>query len=814
MSPQRNTGAGAEAELPEYAGHYRLRERLGSGGMGEVHLARSTSGMKVAVKIVHARFARDPEFRGRFRQEVAAARRVSGAFTAPVVDADPEAERPWMATLFIPGSTLAEQVKRNGSLNSGELRRLMAGLAEALRDIHRVGVVHRDLKPSNVLLADDGPKVIDFGISRPKDSELRTETGKLIGTPPFMAPEQFRRPREVGPAADVFALGSVMVHAATGRGPFDSDSPYVVAYQVVHDEPDLTGVPDNLAPLVSRCLAKEPEERPTPDELMRELRSVAASYDTQSFLNQSFIPSQRALGDGWTDRADVEAGDSLGIGPTDPADVRTTDVGTTDPAGFVDLGEPVRPGEPVGPAVSGVTGVSAATGASVEPSAALGEPERSEVSEETSGGASAQVDGAGRAPGGRAGAWARGRGGRRRGRVALAAGAMAVVLVGGALGAAMLSDGGDSDRDTRGDAAGSPSASPPFRPWSTRPAKAAPGAGSGAGTGGMPLCATGAKRVLCAQPGLVSALDAGDGHVLWRHALADGDRPAEAPALAGGAALVVTHAGRLVEALAPATGAPRWQRGLSGYVSWRVAGGTLLLTAADGTVTGVAAATGGTLWSHRIPGVSEPYFASFPGDPLAYASGVTDDGHTRITAVDPATGEVRWKARLDGALDLVGTAAGSAVLLSRGGGDGTVDAVVRYDPAGRAARRVRLDVTMQEAQATVHGDRVYLLGFDGTLTAVDTAAGRKVWSLQSAVSRGSAPAADGGHVYFSAADGRLLAVGAADGRLLGQTALRLGAHSDRVVATLPAPQAAGDRVYAGAPDGTVFAVDGRDPARW
>ncbi|NNN35596.1 PQQ-binding-like beta-propeller repeat protein [Streptomyces sp. S3(2020)] len=289
MAPQHDTGAGAEAELPEYAGHYKLESRLGSGGMGVVHRAQSGSGMTLAVKIVHAEFAKDPEFRGRFRQEIAAARRVSGAFTAPVVDADPDAERPWMATLFIPGPTLADEVKRNGPMAAGQLRRLMAGLAEALRDIHRVGVVHRDLKPSNVLLAEDGPKVIDFGISRPKDSELRTETGKLIGTPPFMAPEQFRRPREVGPAADIFALGSVLVHAATGRGPFDSDSPYVVAYQVVHDEPDLTGVPANLAPLIVRCLAKEPEDRPTPDELMRELRSVAASYDTQAF-----IPAQRA----------------------------------------------------------------------------------------------------------------------------------------------------------------------------------------------------------------------------------------------------------------------------------------------------------------------------------------------------------------------------------------------------------------------------------------------------------------------------------------------------------------------------------------
>ncbi|MFD7712187.1 serine/threonine-protein kinase [Streptomyces sp. NPDC059786] len=299
MAPQRDTGTDAEAELPRYAGHYRLEERLGSGGMGVVHLARSGSGLRLAVKVVHAEFAKDPEFRGRFRQEIAAARRVSGAFTAPVVDADADGERPWMATLYIPGPTLAEHVKRNGPMPPGQLRRLMAGLAEALRDIHRVGVVHRDLKPSNVLLAEDGPKVIDFGISRPSDSELRTETGKLIGTPPFMAPEQFRRPRQVGPAADIFALGSVMVHAATGRGPFDSDSPYIVAYQVVHDEADLTGVPENLAPLVTRCLAKEPEDRPTPDELMRELRSVAASYDTQAF-----IPAQR----------DVLSGDGGGSG--------------------------------------------------------------------------------------------------------------------------------------------------------------------------------------------------------------------------------------------------------------------------------------------------------------------------------------------------------------------------------------------------------------------------------------------------------------------------------------------------------------------
>ncbi|MFF3216131.1 PQQ-binding-like beta-propeller repeat protein [Streptomyces sp. NPDC002886] len=277
------------AGFPEYAGQYRLESVLGSGGMGVVHLATSESGLKLAVKIVHPQHAVDPEFRARFRQEVAAARRVSGAFTAPVVDADPDAERPWMATLFIDSPTLSERV-RDRVLEPKELTRLAAGLAEALRDIHRAGVVHRDLKPSNVLMAPDGVRVIDFGISRPADSDLRTETGKLIGTPPFMAPEQFQRPREVGTAADVFALGAVLVYAATGRGPFDSDSHYLVAYQVVHSEPDLTGLPERLVPLVAQCLAKDPADRPSADALIVALRALAYPTDQDT---QAFVPRQR-----------------------------------------------------------------------------------------------------------------------------------------------------------------------------------------------------------------------------------------------------------------------------------------------------------------------------------------------------------------------------------------------------------------------------------------------------------------------------------------------------------------------------------------
>ena len=184
---------------PEEIGGYRLEARLGSGGMGVVYLACSASGRRLALKLVHQQYADDEEFRVRFRQEMAAARRVSGAFTAAVVDGDPEAERPWMATSYIEGRTLAQEGDLHGPLPWRELHRMAIGLVEALRDIHRVGVVHRDLKPSNVVLSPEGPRVIDFGISRAADNQTLTMTGRVMGTPPFMSPEQLRTPRDVGP---------------------------------------------------------------------------------------------------------------------------------------------------------------------------------------------------------------------------------------------------------------------------------------------------------------------------------------------------------------------------------------------------------------------------------------------------------------------------------------------------------------------------------------------------------------------------------------------------------------------------------------
>ncbi|MDQ0992296.1 serine/threonine-protein kinase [Streptomyces sp. V3I7] len=696
MATQGNVGAGAEAELPEYAGHYQLESRLGSGGMGVVHLARSASGMKLAVKIVHAQFARDPEFRGRFRQEVAAARRVSGAFTAPAVDADPDAELPWMATQFIPGPTLSDHVKQSGPLATEQVRRLMAGLAEALRDIHRVGVVHRDLKPSNVLLAEDGPKVIDFGISRPKDSELRTETGKLIGTPPFMAPEQFRRPRDVGPAADVFALGSVIVHAATGCGPFDSDSPYVVAYQVVHDEPDLTGVPESIAPLVRRCLTKEPEDRPTPAELVRELRSASASLDTQPF-----IPAQRTY-DG-----------------TEP-----------------------------------------------EPRAKPAER--------------AAVPGRGR-------------------RVLLVTGALGAVAAGVVASAHWLNGGGPSPKSTtpRITAAA-------FDAWRATPVTE--------GTG-VSRCAYGAGELLCSRSETAFALDPADGEVRWRRHITKA-RWSRPPVLSGGLVQLVTDEGRHVEAVDPASGATRWQQDLPAHSGLKYAGGTLLLVRPDGTITGVDSASGDTKWQVRTNHAAAQ-LAFLPGSPLAYATSTSADGNsTRVTALDPATGAMRWDARLRGALKPVGAHDGDLFFLRTDPVYGATTAVVRYAPRSRTSREVRLPARREGAEATVHGSVVYLLDAGGALDALDTDAGKRIWHLETSVSRGSAPIADDRHVYFGAGDGRLLAVDARTGRIAGQTPPHPAARPGGVVAALPTPIRTATHLYATTPDGTVFAVDARDPSAW
>ncbi|MEU5718971.1 serine/threonine-protein kinase [Streptomyces sp. NPDC020403] len=271
---------------PRHIGNYRLLGRLGAGGMGQVFLARSGRGRTVAIKLVRPDLAQQQQFRDRFRAEVRAARQVGGAWTAPVLDADIDAPVPWVATGYVAGPALDRIVSGHpgapagasgeyGPLPERSVRVLGAGLASALQDIHRAGLIHRDLKPSNVLLTIDGPRVIDFGIARALDTAADggpTRTGALIGSPGFMAPEQVRGER-VTTACDVFCLGAVLAYAATGRLPFGSQDSgaHALMFRIAQEDPDLTGVPGGLVGLIRDCLAKDPAARPTTDAVLERL---------------------------------------------------------------------------------------------------------------------------------------------------------------------------------------------------------------------------------------------------------------------------------------------------------------------------------------------------------------------------------------------------------------------------------------------------------------------------------------------------------------------------------------------------------------
>ena len=248
---------------PEQVGGYVLVGRLGAGAMGRVYLGRSAAGRLVAVKTIKVELAEEPDFRTRFGQEVAAARRVSGAFTAAVVAADPDADVPWLATAYVPAPSLSTLVRTCGPLPVPAVRWLAAGCAEALESIHGAGLVHRDLKPSNVLVSLDGPRVIDFGVARAAERIQLTVTRGAVGTPAYMAPEQARDTRQATMASDVFSLGGTMLFAATGHAPYQGETVMDVLVRLATETPDLTGLPGDLAEIVMACLQRDPRRRPS-----------------------------------------------------------------------------------------------------------------------------------------------------------------------------------------------------------------------------------------------------------------------------------------------------------------------------------------------------------------------------------------------------------------------------------------------------------------------------------------------------------------------------------------------------------------------
>jgi hypothetical protein len=252
---------------PAAIGGYRLEARLGAGGMGRVYLAFTPAGRPVALKVVRSDLGDDQDFRLRFEQEIQAARRVRGLYTAELIDADPAATPPWLVTAYVPGPSVEDVIDRDGPMPEAMVFRLVAGVAEALQAIHAAGVIHRDLKPSNVLLAQDGPRVIDFGIARALAASPTTRTGATMGSPDYMSPEQILN-RPVTPAIDVFALGSLAAFAAVGRLPFGRGHITEVAHRVVQEPPDLAGCPAGLVTLIEACLQKDPRARPAPSQII------------------------------------------------------------------------------------------------------------------------------------------------------------------------------------------------------------------------------------------------------------------------------------------------------------------------------------------------------------------------------------------------------------------------------------------------------------------------------------------------------------------------------------------------------------------
>ncbi|WP_055528510.1 serine/threonine-protein kinase [Streptomyces graminilatus] len=455
---------------PAVVGPYRLLGRLGSGGMGRVYLGRSTGGRTVAVKIVHPHFALDEEFRTRFRREVEAARRVGGAWTAPVLDADPEAPVPWVATAYAAGPSLTAAIMDDGPLPLDSVRALGAGLAEALTAVHALNLVHRDVKPSNVLLTLDGPLLIDFGIARATDGTASlTSTGVSVGSPGYMSPEQILGKPVTG-AADVFSLGAVLAYAATGRSPFRGDSSAALLYKVVHEEPQLDGLGGDLRELVEGCLAKDSAARPAPGEVARRLAPEGAA---------------RLVAGGWLPGAVVERVSrsavallNLEVAQTQPQTQAQAQEGTfSGPVGFSTPAVGVGGGEFGPPPVMPGEGLSAVPGprdAEPEPEVPDGKPGKVSVSVAAT---SAPVAG--------------GRGRKLSCTVALAvAGAMAAVTVGSAYVFDLLPGGGiegDAGKASGADSARSstPTPTPTPTPMPTPSASSeseVPGSASGSMT--------------------------------------------------------------------------------------------------------------------------------------------------------------------------------------------------------------------------------------------------------------------------------------------------------------------------------------------
>ncbi|MFF0199457.1 protein kinase [Streptomyces sp. NPDC005017] len=731
---------------PVEVGGYLIEDRLGSGGMGVVFLARSASGRRLAVKVVHEQYADDAEFRTRFRRELTAARQVSGAFTAPVVDADADAGRPWMATLYIPGQNLTHHVREHGPLPPAELRDLAAGLAEALRDIHRAGVVHRDLKPANVMLAEDGPRVIDFGISRATEfgpSDALTQTGRVMGTPPFMSPEQFSAPQDVGPAADVFSLGAVLTFAATGRGPFDGGSPYETAVRVVEGDPDLTDVPAELAGVIRRCLAKHPEDRPTAHELL-------------TLVGERGTPPERRSADWLSDPAAPDWPDSDTVLRADrvPAPEPAS---ASEPSAAPAGDRSRRRGRLLGWGAAAVALAAVASGllslrsereqgstAVKEPVAASDlpsgwQPWRTKA-EGDSGGFGEPLDC------------------ERTRKTLVCAGSD-------------LMGAGWNLADGRG-------------AWS-RPVQSAEGDGGHSDRGAVLGLHRGNVLVYGEEPedpgsgspsrALLLSLDAVTGKEKWRTVTGKGGwalspTPDNTAVVPEG---VIARYGDYAESYAlldPDDGRVRWKRPMPA-----------------GANQTLEEAAGAAYW-------------------LVEHEPNTKSVSTDVVRLDPATGTARWTVGITGTLRLLGESDGRLVLADTSQEE---PALVLLDPETRAVTRTVLSPAPAEGfRSYLAGDTVYLTWDSGTLRAYSPLTGRRAWENNSTVEHPGPPAVSATRVYVASRSGRLAAMDRRTGEITAsRPGFDDAGRGVSLSFPGPRPLLVGDALYVSYGDRSVYTVD-------
>ncbi len=798
------------AEDPVRVGGYRLEARLGSGGMGQVFLGSSSEGRAVAVKVVHPSLAADQAFRVRFRREVAAAQSVSGAYTASVVAAGPDDDPPWMATEYVEGPSLWEAVTTTGPLPAPSVWRLAAGLVEALQEVHSCGLVHRDLKPQNVLLAEDGPRLIDFGVCQALGDSAVTATGLIVGTPPYMSPEQAKGKR-AGAASDVFSLGCVLAFAATGTPPYGNGQPAAVLYRIVHAAPALGDLAGWLRDLVAACLAKPPAERPALSTLARDIiGAYSAGQDAAVPAAADPATAERLLEPSWP--AEVA---SLIRDHQRPADSQVRPAAAATPAAPNTVTSAGRPG----PAALGKRRAQGGTPAVADPrpAAAVQRPaaadERPAAAERHPAAAYWSAEAADERPA--VAGWSAGAAGQRPAAPAPAItpdpaspeapprparritrrGALIGISGAAAAGLALLVRDELSSRTVAINSAASPGAKGSTTPGPSpdRRAKTARRAGTKLWTtsagGGVRFgpAVTGVVACIVASDFSLCGLDTADGSTLWRKTIPGGSITWSLAA-ANGVVYIVGNNGVLY-ALRAANGKTLWKAG-GVFGGPALAGGVLYIASAANSgsapLYALRAATGTRLWSTSAinGGV---VFASAAGG-FVFVTG----SFGSLSALRTSDGTEIWNTKPGGGTQSDPAAAGGVVYVT--GQDNSLYALRATDGATLWSTGDIGQMLTPAAQ----GDAVYLVDNNGHLAARNAQGGARLWRTTVGGGVAQGPVATAGVVYMVGNDENLYAVRAASGAQLWKTPINGGA--------VAVPVATGGAVYVAAAGNKLDAV--------